>query len=259
MGPPAAGPAAAAAAGPAAAPLGSLPASHGSYVYLEGRFFVDVRYPEAEDYSRPIRELCRAHGVRPTALRPDRGWRPGLVGEAGQPVPEPAAMHETRLADLSVRTANHPTGIFCHRACCEHLIFIRDVRRWHPGDPPCRSAYPLQLRHRDRAGVPLVRRRCGLCESRPAELVTHDDPLAPSNPCIMCRECFDMLHISSRGERIAPAVSVQPYNPALDIASQGAWAIPPAPPAAQGRGSSPTPPGAAATAGGNKPTAKRRR
>ncbi len=74
------------------------------------------------------------------------------------------------------------------------------MSRWHPGDPPARSCYPHRLRLRDRAGAaggaagppqpPAAagaRRRCCICEAHPAELVTHDDPLAPTNPCIMCR------------------------------------------------------------------------
>ncbi|GFR50096.1 hypothetical protein Agub_g12241, partial [Astrephomene gubernaculifera] len=132
--------AAAAAGGSEAAADGSaglLPPSHGSYLFMEGRFYRDVRHPEAEDYSEPIRALCRAHGVWPTMLRPDRSWRPGLGRDTGQSAREPAAMHETRVQELTVRQANHPTALFCHRACCEHLLFVRDVRRWHPGAAGC--------------------------------------------------------------------------------------------------------------------------
>ncbi|GLI67742.1 hypothetical protein VaNZ11_011995 [Volvox africanus] len=218
----------AALAGSPPLPLGSsvqlLPLSYGSYLFLEGHFYTDVRHPDAEDYTAPIRELCSAHGVRPTYLRPERSWRPALVRHDGGTLPPPKPMHTTRFSELTLRQANHPTGIFCHRACCEHLMFMRDVRRWHPGDPADRSAFPVRLRTRDRAGAPVTRRRCSVCEARYAELVTHDDPLAPSNPAVMCRHCFDLLHFGSNGERLAPNVIAQPYNPALDIATQGIWA-----------------------------------
>eukprot|EP00198_Chlamydomonas_reinhardtii_P011277 XP_001700614.1 predicted protein [Chlamydomonas reinhardtii] len=88
--------------------LTQLRDAHGSYLYLEGRFFSDTRRAGAEDYATPIVELCRAHGVRPSFVQPER---------------------HTRLYDMTLRAANVPTGIFCHRACCEHLVFIRDVRR----------------------------------------------------------------------------------------------------------------------------------
>ncbi|GIL68625.1 hypothetical protein Vafri_21872 [Volvox africanus] len=218
----------AALAGSPPLPLGSsvelLPPSYGSYLFVEGHFYTDVRHPDAEDYTAPIRELCSAHGVRPTYLRPERGWRPALVRHDGDTLPPPKAMHTTRFSELTLRQANHPTGIFCHRACCEHLMFVRDVRRWHLGDPADRSAFPVRLRTRDRAGAPVARRRCSVCEARYAELVTHDDPLAPSNPAVMCRHCFDLLHVGSNGERLVPNVIAQPYNPALDIATQGIWA-----------------------------------
>lgn len=31
----------------------------GAYLFMEGRFFVDIRDPLAEDYTIPIRDLCR--------------------------------------------------------------------------------------------------------------------------------------------------------------------------------------------------------
>ncbi|GIL92743.1 hypothetical protein Vretimale_11745 [Volvox reticuliferus] len=209
---------------PLGSSVGLLPPSYGSYFFVEGCFYTDVRHPDAEDYTAPIRELCSAYGVRPTYLRPERGWRPALLRHDDGLLPAPTAMHTTRFSELTLRQANHPTGIFCHRACCEHLMFVRDVRRWHLGDPADRSAFPVRLRTRDRAGAPVARRRCSLCEARYAELVTHDDPLAPSNPAVMCRHCFDLLHVGSNGERLAPNVIVQPYNPALDIIKQGTWA-----------------------------------
>ena len=53
----------------------------------------------------------------------------GGGGGGASSVPPPAPMQHTRLYDMTLRAANVPTGIFCHRACCEHLVFIRDVRR----------------------------------------------------------------------------------------------------------------------------------
>ncbi len=88
---------------------------------------------------------CREHKVRPTLLQSEKGWRPSLAqldtadpdggggggtgGGGADVLSEAPPMHNTRLLELSLRCANHPVGIYCHRACCEHLVFIRDVRR----------------------------------------------------------------------------------------------------------------------------------
>ena len=88
-----------------------------------------------------------------------------------------------------------------------HPPQIRDVRRVHPADPQRRSAYPLRLL--DKAAR---MRRCDLCAHSTAQRVTYSDPLAPTNPCFYCRDCFGMLHVDAGGKRLRPEVMVYDYN-----------------------------------------------
>ena len=55
-----------------------------------------------------------------------------------------ASMHETSFSDLKHLRIGGTGYIYCHQGCCEHALYIRDIRKIHPDDPQQASAYPVQ-------------------------------------------------------------------------------------------------------------------
>ena len=77
---------------------------------------------------------------------------------------------------------------------------FRDLRLIHPSDPSHRSAYPRRLSENT-----LRTRRCDVCDHSMAERVAYGAPLAPTNPCFFCGNCFEMLHGDDRGRGLGGA------------------------------------------------------
>lgn len=66
---------------------------------------------------------------------------------------------DTPLAAVWLRAGPGRQGVFCHQGGCEHIVTVRDVRRFDPNcDPAWATAYPLQV-----AGL-------SFCSSAPAGL-----------------------------------------------------------------------------------------
>lgn len=89
----------------------------------------------------------------------------------------------TELTDLDVRR---------RFALCRHL---------HPLDPSAtdfdsqRAPYP-RTTFLSR-GLAIV--KCRLCELSPGEIITLNDDLAGDTPALLCRTCYEHLHVDANG------------------------------------------------------------
>lgn len=47
--------------------------------------------------------------------------------------------------DIGLRAGAAARNVYCHQGCCEHLVVVKDVRRWHPDDSADVHSYPLVI------------------------------------------------------------------------------------------------------------------
>ncbi|KAK9867327.1 hypothetical protein WJX84_011559 [Apatococcus fuscideae] len=210
---------------------GSLAPS--SFFYMEGIFYNDWRHPEAQDYSEEIRDFCWRQGVEPPAGAVQSLEHTPVPAAVHEPMGEESlAAHQhqggltvhgstdtlaphleistaggclgsrdmatTRFQDLDLRIGPRAGYIFCHQGSCEHLVVVRDIRRIHPldgGDPRFMGSYPYLTGQDEPA-----KRNCEICGKKHGVCITHDDMIAPHNPCIWCQECYEMLHFVSEDD-----------------------------------------------------------
>lgn len=53
-------------------------------------------------------------------------------------------MHESCFSDVDNLRIGATGYVYCHQGCCEHALYIKDIRRIHPDDPQQALAYPVQ-------------------------------------------------------------------------------------------------------------------
>jgi snRNA-activating protein complex subunit 3 len=54
-------------------------------------------------------------------------------------------------------------------------------------------------------------RKCSVCATFLAKLVTHHDRLAPASPAFFCQQCYDFLHKDADGNVLYQGFQVFPY------------------------------------------------
>lgn len=145
-----------------------------AYFFFEGVFYNDMRFPECQDISMTVMEWAKSHNF-PTFTQ--------------------AKMEDTRFLDLTLKVG-YPY-LYCHQGDCEHLVIITDVRLAHRKDCLDKKLYPL-LMHKHR--VPT--QKCSVCYVFIGRWLTTNDKLAPSDPCLFCDKCFQMLHYDAQGNKM---------------------------------------------------------
>jgi hypothetical protein len=161
-----------------------------AFFFMEGVFYNDMREPDAEDYSIPIREWVKC---LPTEKKPFEGQL------------EAKSMASVTFNEINLRI-NHPY-LYTHCGNCEHIITVKDIRMLHPSDPQNFELYPL------RTYFSRVRRkRCRMCDDFAAAFVTVGDENAPENPCVFCEYCFDAFHNDENGQRLYDNFKVFRYT-----------------------------------------------
>ncbi len=55
-----------------------------------------------------------------------------------------ASMQDTNFGDVDNLRIGATGYVYCHQGCCEHALYIKDIRRIHSDDPQRASAYPVQ-------------------------------------------------------------------------------------------------------------------
>ncbi|KAL4855237.1 snRNA-activating protein complex subunit [Chlorella vulgaris] len=168
-----------------------------AYFYIEGTFYNDLRQPGAADYSAPILQYNREHGVQapPHPLPGSRRTDVLTTGECAflqlRLKFSSARMEATRFADLWLRLGAAAANLYCHQGGCEHLLTFQDVRLFDGScDPPLRRQYPFRITPPQQ----LMMRDCEVCGCRVAKRVTYDDRAAPHTPFFWCEECFVSMH-----------------------------------------------------------------
>ena len=68
----------------------------------------------------------------------------GDRAEQAKGVYKKASMQDTSFGDVDNLRIGATGYVYCHQGCCEHALYIKDVRRIHPDDPQRASAYPVQ-------------------------------------------------------------------------------------------------------------------
>lgn len=75
----------------------------------------------------------------------DQQGQDGQQGQQGQGQgskrqdPHVAKLEGVKVADLAVRVGAHPTAMFCHLGCCEHLVQVSAHVGWGSGGPSCKG------------------------------------------------------------------------------------------------------------------------
>ncbi|KAI8587361.1 snRNA-activating protein of 50kDa MW C terminal-domain-containing protein [Geranomyces variabilis] len=153
-----------------------------SYIYIDGVFYSDLRDPDAEDYSLPIRTWASA--APPGSKR----------GDTAMSMKE---MEHTMFADLTVRCGR--SYLFVHQGNCEHaVVFGSSIRACGDVEGAVDTArYPIQTFVRDLETK--GRLKCQVCMRRKAEWVTTDDPRAHFDNTRWCNDCFTRFHLLSDG------------------------------------------------------------
>ncbi|KAJ3179161.1 small nuclear RNA activating complex, polypeptide 3 [Geranomyces variabilis] len=170
-----------------------------SYLYIDGVFYSDLRDPDAEDYSRPIRTWASA--APPGSKR----------GDTAMSMKE---MEHTMFADLTVRCGR--TYLFVHQGNCEHaVVFGSSIRACGDVEGAIDAArYPIQTFATD--VMTRGRLKCQVCMRRKAEWVTTEDPRAQYDNTRWCHDCFTRFHLLSDG---TPAYEYTVHQYRLEIPS----------------------------------------
>lgn len=130
-----------------------------------------------------------------------------------------SSTQNTRVGDLGLRVGE--PYWFVHQGNCEHVWTVDSIRSdfarvallsladapvvfssrsMHPSDPqptsPTSSApYPITT-FLSRA---MTLSKCRVCDVSPGEIITLDDGLAGESPALLCRICFEHLHVDEDG------------------------------------------------------------
>ena len=166
------------------AAVGGVETHGSSFLYMERTFYTHVNRDETLDYSEAIRQ----HASK---------WNANFQVED---------MADTRFEDLALRVGKGVRYVYMHHGACEHLVHIEDMRLMHPNDSQDPMEYPLLVQSTKRKW-----KRCEVCEQRAAEWIVHRDALAPTNPCVLCDECYRLLHYTKDGVLIQGGFEVYPY------------------------------------------------
>eukprot|EP00884_Botryococcus_braunii_P004191 jgi/Botrbrau1/13773/Bobra.0056s0028.1 len=167
-----------------------------AFFYIEGVFYNDMRHPDAIDISEPIRKFCEVAALdAPRPVPPTPFADPPVetnVEGCGSIALYRVEDMEKSFGELGLRVGGGGGAVYCHQGCCEHALSILDVRRIHPDDPQDISTYPLVTFR-----LKQQRKRCCICATHMAVLVTYEDKLAPESPAFWCKNCYEMLHYGS--------------------------------------------------------------
>ncbi|KAL1917012.1 uncharacterized protein VTP21DRAFT_5210 [Calcarisporiella thermophila] len=149
-----------------------------SFLCVENVFYNDLRYAQAQDYSKPIIEWLK------------RESRSVFYGGLA---PEARVMGETKFVDLAIRL--HYPYVLMHQGECEHIVTFRQVRLLNKQDDQRLKSYPRQL-FRCRAFRP----KCRQCQIFPANYITVNDIPAGETPTYFCEECYEKFHYGPDGK-----------------------------------------------------------
>lgn len=166
------------------ASVGGVETGGSSFLYIERTFYTHAAKEGALDYSDAIRK----HASK---------WNAEF---------DVKDMAETRFQDLALRVGRGVRYVYMHHGACEHLVHIEDMRLMHPSETLNPLEYPLLVQ-----SVKRKWKQCEVCEQRASEWIVHRDELAPTNPCVLCDECYRLLHYTKDGVLIRGGFEVYPY------------------------------------------------
>jgi hypothetical protein len=144
-----------------------------------------------EDLSRPVVEHLRREGQQCSVL----------------------SMEQIRFCDLADISfdKDDPPMMYCHQACCEHIVKIVDVRLFNPRlDPAWKQQYPF--RYYAPGYVMEHRRACEVCQNSSANMVTYGDRNTSHSPWYWCEQCFNKMHIQKDGTLLYDDFTCFPYE-----------------------------------------------
>uniref|UniRef100_A0A665XCX1 snRNA-activating protein complex subunit 3 n=1 Tax=Echeneis naucrates TaxID=173247 RepID=A0A665XCX1_ECHNA len=156
-----------------------------AFFFFEGVFYIDMRFPECQDISMTTIEWAKTHNF---------------------PTYSQAKMEDTRFVDLKVKVGF--PYLYCHQGDCEHLVIITDVRLAHANDCLDKKLYPL-LTHKHRVST----QKCAVCHVFIGRWLTTKDQFAPSDPCLFCNKCFQMLHYDTEGNKLGDFLAYPYVDP----------------------------------------------
>jgi len=158
------------------------------FFFIDDTFFVDSRNSENVDYATPIIKWMQS------------GSSPYWLGQSVKR----SNMQDTKFEDLSIQIGKK--YLYCHRAKCEHIIVVTDIRQFTASDDPNASSYPKQIfqaRYRQR--------RCTVCDRTLAKWITSEDAFSIEDPSYYCSPCFDMAHKNEDGTVNQTGFKLLPY------------------------------------------------
>ncbi|XP_018022996.1 snRNA-activating protein complex subunit 3 [Hyalella azteca] len=141
--------------------------------YINGTFYVDMRYPGCKDYS--------ANLIKWAARFPE-------IGEL-----KTASMEKTKLNELKLRLG-YPY-LYLHQGSCEHLITFTDIRLQEKTDVPDVSKYPLVRGHASKLSV-----RCYTCHHNLAQWVVIGYSQLSDPRSHLCDPCLHAFCYDSQGK-----------------------------------------------------------
>lgn len=163
-------------------------ANTSGFFFIDDTFYVDNRKRENVDYAAPIISWMKSGS--------SAYWSAQNVKSAN--------MEDTKWEDLSVQIGKK--YLYCHRARCEHIIVVTDVRQLTALDEADASSYPKQIfqaRYRQR--------RCTICDRTLAKWITSEDSFSIEDPSYYCADCFDMAHKNEDGSVNQTGFKLLPY------------------------------------------------
>ena len=102
-------------------------------------------------------------------------------GAASNYSPRIATMHDVRCDELNLQIG--AKYLYCHQSCCEHYLYLTDIRLRHPvADPASDDSFPaVKFMKKVR------RRRCCVCDALMAKFVVYGDRLLDQSPAFLCQ------------------------------------------------------------------------
>ena len=147
------------------------------FLYINGCFYNDMRWPECIDYSQTIREW---------ADKPSRKIGPFTT----------ANMEKTLIKDLTIRIG-YPY-VYVHQGEHEHLFSFIDVRLVSSFDSQKISSYPL-----DRSTGLKQGKYCMICSFHLAKWITTNNDRVPEDPFYFCDSCFYGFNYGDDGTKLS--------------------------------------------------------
>jgi len=148
------------------------------FIYVEGTFYNDMRWPECVDYSETI-----------------RNWVEKTPEKRGIGPFKTAKMEETKIEDLTVKMG-YPY-VYVHQGEHEHLVSFVDARLMGVDDVQAPSAYPFERSVSSKQST-----YCTACSVNIATWITTDNDRVPENPFFFCDECFHSFNYTLEGHKI---------------------------------------------------------